>query len=315
MRIFSRIAISVFLSAFLCGTALAGGAEPSIRTTVDRRAILIGQRILFKIIVGVPKGVQVEMPKFKDDKAGDFEIKDSGSRTERSFFGGTRIVDWYEITAYETGKFKTPIASVRFKDIKADDWKAKGLNQIDIEIESVLPEGIAIKDIKDIKPPISPFIINYKLVGLGLGITALLFAGLIFLFRYLTRVPPKTPYEIAIQDLQDAKLMLDTGAEMKEYYVKISDCIRRYIESVFDLHAPEMTTQEFLDSVSSSGKLPIEYKDLMRDFMEACDLVKFARYVPAKKEAETVLMAANNFIEGTRGFLDKQKGGKQDVRI
>jgi hypothetical protein len=310
MRIFARISIALFLAAFICGAAFAGPAEPSIRTTVDRRVILIGQRILFKVIVGVPKGIEVEMPRFKDDKAGDFEIKDSGSKIEKSFFGGTRIINWYAITAYETGKFKTPIASVRFKDINADDWKAKGLNQIDIEIESILPRGVPIKDVKDIKPPITPFIINYKLVGSGIAITALLFAGLVALFRYLTRVPPKTPYETAIGDLQDAKNMLDTGADMKEYYVKISDCIRRYIESVFDLHAPEMTTQEFLDSVTSSGKLPSEYKDLMRDFMEACDLVKFARYVPAKKEAETVLMTAKNFIEGTKGFLDKQKGGK-----
>jgi hypothetical protein len=310
MRILVRFSIALLLVTLVYGTAFAGGAEPSIRATVDRRAILIGQRILYKIIVRVPSGIQVEMPKLKGDKPGDLEVKDSGSKTENLFFGGTRVTNWYEITGYEPGKFKTPITSVRYKDARSDDWKAKGLNQIDVEIESVLPKGVPISDIKDIKQPIWPFVINYKLVGFILGAGAILLAGLIILIRHLTRVPPKTPYEIAISDLEEARRILDTRGDMKEYYVKISDCIRRYIESVFALHAPEMTTQEFLDSVRSSEKLPSEYKDLMKDFMEACDLVKFARYVPARKEADTVLVTARNFVDGSKGFLDKKKGGK-----
>jgi hypothetical protein len=44
--------------------------------------------------------------------------------------------------------------------------------------------------------------------------------------------------------------------------------------------------------------------------MEACDLVKFAKYLPARKEAESVLTTARNFIQGTKAFLAEEKGKK-----
>jgi hypothetical protein len=306
MRYLSRIIMAAICLIALGGIASAGWNEPSVRVSVDKRGALIGDKITYVIEVNSPKGVQVELPKFKNGKAGDFEIKDSGATQEKKFFGGTRYKNWYALAAYEPGKYKTPAAAVRFRSAKTDDWKAKGLNQIEVTIDSVLPKGKTISDIKDIKPPIQPFSINYWLVGSILAALAVAWSAVTSYIRYKNRLPPRSPYEIAVAELEEAKVMLNASSDIKEYYVKVSDSIRRYIENVFKLRAPEMTTQEFLGSLQAAGQLPAEYKGLLKEFMEACDLVKFAKYLPVKKEAESVLVTARNFIDGTKGFLEEK---------
>jgi hypothetical protein len=61
-----------------------------------------------------------------------------------------------------------------------------------------------------------------------------------------------------------------------------------------------MTTQEFLDSMKESHALKFEHRDLLKKFLEACDLVKFAKYMPAADEAEGVYLTAKNFVEETK---------------
>jgi hypothetical protein len=62
-----------------------------------------------------------------------------------------------------------------------------------------------------------------------------------------------------------------------------------------------MTTQEFLSSLGTSWKVSEEYKALLMTFMQACDLVKFAKHAPPKEEAQGALNAAKQFVEGTKG--------------
>jgi hypothetical protein len=112
--------------------------------------------------------------------------------------------------------------------------------------------------------------------------------------------PPKLPHEAAIEALEAAKAEFLKSGDIKEYYVRISDIVRRYIEIVFKVRAPEMTTQEFLGSLGSSWKVSEDYKGLLMTFMEACDLVKFAKHAPTKDEADAVFMTAKKFVEGTR---------------
>jgi hypothetical protein len=76
--------------------------------------------------------------------------------------------------------------------------------------------------------------------------------------------------------------------------------VRRYIEEVFQLKASEMTTEEFLSSAKDSSRLPPEHKALLKEFLEACDLVKFAKHTPRDAEVEQIFLNAKYFIEETK---------------
>ena len=172
-------------------------------------------------------------------------------------------------------------------------------------VETVLPRGMKLTDIKDIKGVLYPF------SPLGLIIWAIVLSIVLWLLVRLIlkiifkKAAAKFPHEIALEEIKEASKELAAGGGVKEYYVRISDAVRRYIETVFSLKAPEMTTQEFLTSLGSS-KLSTAYKDLLKIFMEACDLVKFAKYAPARTDIASVLDTASKFIEETKEIYTKR---------
>ena len=80
---------------------------------------------------------------------------------------------------------------------------------------------------------------------------------------------------------------------------QLSNTLRRYLEIRFYLPAEEQTTAEFLDGMRRSPLLTDEQQLLLRDFLERCDLVKFARVVPPRQESLATAGMARKFINDT----------------
>ena len=278
---FIIIALSIISSA----CAVKNGTQ-SVKASIDKKRIFIGDRIRYKVEAVSDRGLEIEIPRPKDSKIGDCEIKDSGK-------------DWLEITSYYVGKRKIPPVEVKYREKGQKNWKVAKMDELAFTVESVLPRGVRLYDIKDIKGPVYPF----SWLQLMTWIAAFLGAILI-LFKILKifrkKAPPKLPHEIALEGLEAARNKLSTGGDTKEYYVSISDVLRHYIETVFSLRAPEMTTQEFLMSLNDSPKLSAVHKDSLKMFMEACDLVKFAKHAPVRAEMDLVFDTAKKFIEETK---------------
>jgi hypothetical protein len=94
----------------------------------------------------------------------------------------------------------------------------------------------------------------------------------------------KKPHEIALEKLDALmKKGLFGKGMIKEFYVELTDILRRYIESRFELKAPEMTTEEFLANIRDFSDLKYEHKNLLREFLQQADLVKFAKYGPSER--------------------------------
>src|SRR3990167_5301970 len=109
-----------FIFAVICllsslTSADAQTDEPSVRVSVDRKTILIGERIRYSIEVAAGPDAEVEFPKLEGDRIGAFEIKDSGLRAKKNFFGKRTFSRWYEITAYSIGKQNIPPLEIRYK--------------------------------------------------------------------------------------------------------------------------------------------------------------------------------------------------------
>src|SRR5450432_1848896 len=70
--------------------------------------------------------------------------------------------------------------------------------------------------------------------------------------------PPPTPYELAIRELQRLRA---ENPVVEEFYTRLSNIVRHYLEGRFRLHAPERTTEEFLYEVSQDKALTQDHKD------------------------------------------------------
>jgi hypothetical protein len=119
--------------------------------------------------------------------------------------------------------------------------------------------------------------------------------------RWRRRPPPPILPEVwALRALAELGTYDWIGqGQAREYYYRLTEIIRQYVERKFGLAAPEMTTEEFLSMLARDrGALPYD-ADRLRDFLEACDYVKYAALEPRREDAEGALATARAFIHAT----------------
>lgn len=155
-----------------------------------------------------------------------------------------------------------------------------------------------LKDIKGLVPIPS----GWSWVGWVAGGLLLLALG-IFLWRRWRRKalqpklsPAMAPHTIAYLKLRDALLLIQ---EPRPFCILVSDTIREYLEKRFRFHAPDRTTEEFLEEMQESSLLSYEQKDALGRFLTSCDLVKFARYELALTELKALHDAALRLVDET----------------
>ena len=97
-----------------------------------------------------------------------------------------------------------------------------------------------------------------------------------------------------------------TPAEVEAFYVGVSQVLRVYLEERFGLRAPERTTEEFLRDLERGDGLARRHRAELERFLSQCDMVKFARLLPAGDEHERTFALAEGFVESTRS--DRRQG-------
>lgn len=156
-------------------------------------------------------------------------------------------------------------------------------------------------DIRDIRPPVeiqSGWEWLWWILA-GLALAAALFA----LWRWWRKqraqvvVVPVVPAHVrAKQKLAEALALI---GQPKPFVISVSDVTRHYLEERFEFHAPERTTEEFLHELQRTQLLTRDQKDSLGDFLQSCDLVKFARYEPREAELRDLHGSALRLVEET----------------
>jgi hypothetical protein len=156
-------------------------------------------------------------------------------------------------------------------------------------------------DIRDIKPPVE---IASGWEWLWWTLAAMVILGLaVWAWRWWQKrraqvpVVPLVPAHVrAKQKLQAALALI---AQPKPFVIAVSDTTRYYLEERFDFHAPERTTEEFLHELQRTDLLSRDQKLSLGDFLQSCDLVKFARYEPGEPELRELHRSALRLVEET----------------
>ncbi len=159
------------------------------------------------------------------------------------------------------------------------------------------------EQLRDVKGPVYfpesvwPWIILGVVVVVGLCI---------WLYKVLSKkkqvsVPTREPWDLAydhLQLLEREGLLKDS--RFTEYFVKLSDIARRYLEARFSFRAPEMTTEEFLVSLKQTHHLNERQKEDLKEFLTLCDLVKFAKFQPQIKDGEKGFQLVKKLVDDTK---------------
>ena len=103
------------------------------------------------------------------------------------------------------------------------------------------------------------------------------------------------PYELAESELRDlvARRLLERGL-VKQFYVMLTEIIKRILEARYAIQTAEKTTSEIITALQDGSGRPAKLQDLRRieSLLAACDLVKFAKYIPSKTEHEDAVESA-----------------------
>ncbi len=156
-------------------------------------------------------------------------------------------------------------------------------------------------DIRDIKPPVE---IVSAWAWLWWVLAALVLAVVIFaLWRWWRKrqaqalfVPPVPAHIRAKQKLAEALALI---AQPKPFCIAVSDTARYYLEERFEFRAPERTTEEFLYELQRTDLLTPDQKASLGEFLQSCDLVKFAKYEPGEPELRDLHGSAVRLVEET----------------
>ena len=156
-------------------------------------------------------------------------------------------------------------------------------------------------DIRDIKPPIE---ISNGFAWLWdlLFVVAVVVVA-VALWRWWqkrkSQVPAAPPIPAHIRAKQKLAEALALIANPKPFVIAVSDTARAYLEERFNFHAPERTTEEFLHELNATDLLSPEQKGSLGQFLESCDLVKFAKYEPREMELRGLHSSALRLVEET----------------
>jgi hypothetical protein len=157
--------------------------------------------------------------------------------------------------------------------------------------------GDPSEDIRDIRGP--KFILPWWLVPALLAavvIIALLGVGAWRWLRRRRRPRALLPFEVALQRLEDIRPLMQPQS-VREFSTAVSDIVRSYIELRFDLIATHRTTEEFLrDLLESSKASLVRHRALLSEFLQQCDLVKFAGISLTPQTMESLHHSARAFV-------------------
>ncbi|MCO5052957.1 MAG: DUF4381 domain-containing protein [Verrucomicrobiae bacterium] len=158
-----------------------------------------------------------------------------------------------------------------------------------------------VTDIRDLVPPVE---IPSGWEWLWWALAALVIVALLAFCWSWWRKRAQAPIVIPVipahlrarQKLQDALALI---GQPKPFVTAVSDTLRLYLEERFDFHAPERTTEEFLNDLQRTDRLTETQKDGLGHFLTNCDLVKFAKYEPGEPELRGLHTSAVQLVAET----------------
>jgi len=297
------VLLLVTSAIFLTGRTAAAQDLPEASWTVEMENLTVGDPIFLTLSVTHAPDQHVIFPSI-ESQWGDFRLYSQSPPETVTNPDGTKTTQQsIDVRLFTPGTFTTPALSIELSDNQGQLSEVQ-VSPVSVTIQSILVEGDS--DLRDLKPQAELPYFNLApwLVGGALVVTLL--AG-VYLWRHRRQVdltrslsPNRPAHESALAELERiGKLRLPESGQFKQHYTLVSDCLRVYMERIYQFPIRERTTSEIRVGLKATNIQPETGRQLLQ-LLDESDLVKFSKYTPNPAQAYQVLENARQIVMDTR---------------
>ena len=292
----------------LLASVLQMTAQVSVEAEIDSVQIFVGQQAHVTLTVHAKDQAKIEFPQFKPTQfitpgvevlaSQELEKKDQDNG-----FVARSVV--YTLTSFDDTLYYLPPMTVKI-DGKPYQSKSLALKVLTIEVDTTnVEQFFGPKDVQN-----NPFQWSDWSLSFWLSVVLLVLLALCY-YLYLRFKDNKPiisririvkrllPHQKALKEIEQIKADKMVASEnSKEYYTKLTDTLRKYIEERYGFCAMEMTSSEIIEKLTATQD-ESALSELRHLFLTA-DLVKFAKYSTLINENDQNLVNAIEFINQTK---------------
>ena len=288
---------TILLTGLILNVLLAF-AQASIEAKIDPIEMMIGEQATVTLTVQAGEGANVQWPTFQPRQQIVPGVEVLATHTSSQTM--TLTLTSFDGNLYHLPPFKV---KVNGKEVKSADL---ALKVVEMEVDTThMEKFFGPKDVQDNPFQWSDWSLSFWLSVLMLVLVALGYYLYLRLrsnkpvIAHIKIVKRLLPHQKAMKEIEQIKAdKMVMSENQKEYYTKLTDTLRKYIEERYGFSAMEMTSSEIIDRLMSTGDQ--QSLDELRQLFTTADLVKFAKYSTMINENDANLVSAIDFINQTK---------------
>ena len=291
-----------------------------VKVETNTKNIKIGEQIQYKVSVETPADTPVSFPEGQAFAPLEM-VKTRAADTLRDG-GKYRLVKEYYLTQFDEGKYTIPSQKIRInnKDYFTDSLLVEVHT---VAIDTLKQPLYDIKPIQEVKKPLTSYGWILTIIAAVLLLLIVAFVYFVFIrkkkFPFLQTQKKLPPFDRAIQDLkelQNSKYLIQS--QHKEYYTRLTDIVKAYLEEEVHILAKESTTDELLTKINllqEKGKLNLNQETItnLKRVLQTADLVKFAKNKPSDDNAEYDRETIENVVIKTKEAIPLEPTDEQAI--
>ncbi|WP_315152132.1 hypothetical protein [Capnocytophaga leadbetteri] len=291
-----------------------------VKVETNTKNIKIGEQIQYKVSVETPADTPVSFPEGQTFAPLEM-VKTRAADTLRDG-GKYRLVKEYYLTQFDEGHYTIPSQKIRInnKDYFTDSLLVEVHT---VAIDTLKQPLYDIKPIQEVKKPFTSYGWILTIIAAVLLLLIVAFVYFVFIrkkkFPFLQTQKKLPPFDRAIQDLkelQNSKYLIQS--QHKEYYTRLTDIVKVYLEEEVHILAKESTTDELLTKINllqEKGKLNLNQETItnLKRVLQTADLVKFAKNKPSDDNAEYDRETIENVVIKTQEAIPLEPTDEQAI--
>jgi len=299
------------LILFLFSITKSFGQLPAVKTTVDKKDILIGQQINYRVESSMPDNTYRLGWFSVPDSFGNFVPVTRGKIDSTYSNGNWNYSQQIIITSFDSGRQVIPQLPLSVSTLDGDSSFTVFTDSIPINVtyspaDSTLPFH-DIKNIIEVKQVFQWWI--WAFIG---AVVILLIILIIYFIKKSKKKKDTGIFESKVSPYDEAMELLDElqkenlieKNEIKEYHIRLSEIFKRYLSRKTNTYQMHLTTDELLVELNEMD-LSREKISAFANCLKMGNAVKFAKYTPPVFENEKCFSETKEMIKAIHNIAPK----------